>query len=568
MTRDKVLTVAESRNTNISGKVDDLVGHILFERFLIEVNLSDSSLGGDCVTYLAKDIKHFCRMVVLRVFSNPSTNASGRPGRVQDVYDVLMRLRHPNIEWILETGKLFDGRPYIVTTSTSGQTLEQILSGERRLVLDRVARIVESVAEALGAAHAKGILHGGVTPSNIVITPQEFEGEIVRLTSFGTDPCRSLSYRAPELMFDDGRPTPASDVYSLAAVAYKMLTGDVPFKASGREEMLELIVRGIQTRPSVLRTDLSAAAEAILLSALQYKAVRRPRDARAFGRDFADELRNSALRHVAAVKKTAEAPAVVFIDPVEVAVPATVPNERVFETRSSFSRKPAAAVSDRAITWSLIVLLLAGAVSIPIGQTILDEGHDQSAISSIVRKPADTRLPREIKYSIDGMGIKTPGSTASQSILQNSFTNSGEYRMTFEADSAGNAYVFSEAADEQGRTIYNLLYPLSKMNKGSAAIEPKQQVRTRASTINEAQGNEVIWLVWTAGKQDDLDAARQSAFASDGVVRGENDVQKVKHFLERNKNNKLDVRRDDADRQTVVNGSGDRIVYRIELGPG
>lgn len=575
MTADKVLT---EKNREISRLriPDDLVGHVLFERFLIERDLSHAAADGNCAVYLAKDLKHFCRKVVIKALSQPSAEPPGRPNAFQEVCDALMRLDHPNIEWILETGKLFDGRPYVVTTYTSGQSLEQILIGDRRLVLERVAHIVESVAEGLGAAHARGILHGDITPESIVVTPQEFEAENVRLTGFGSDSsvsrftnshleCESFFYTAPELMFEDGRATPASDIYSVAAVAYKMLTGDVPFEATDREEMLESIVRGIRTRPSVLRTDLPINAEAILLSALQYKAVMRPRDVRAFGLELANELREGGRYPMASKQTKVEIPTIVIADTTRDIEVETRSEEISRAPKRRFTQKATAIVSDKAIAWSLIILLLAGALSIPIGQTILEEGQKPSAVSSIIKKPADARLPREIKYSIEGQGIKNYGSSGSQPIPQNSFVNGGEYRMTFEADSPGNAYVLSEAADEQGRTIYNVLYPQSKVNGGSAALEPKQQVKTRAGTVTEPRGTEIVWLVWTVGKQDDLESARRSALEADGVVRSENDVQKVKHFLERNKNNKLDVRHDDADQQTILNGSGDRIVYRIEL---
>lgn len=580
MTTDKVLSAEENRQTSRVGTPDDLSGHVLFERFLIERDLLDPSSGGNFAVYIAKDLKHFCRKVVVKAIRQPSAERSGRPNAFQGVCDALMRLDHPNIEWILETGRLFDGRPYVVTTYTSGHSLGEMLSGDRRLVLDRVAHIVESVADALGAAHARGILHCDVTLANIVVTPQEYEAESVRLTNFGSawppDSGRSLFeetywesesplYTAPELMVEDGRATPASDIYSLAAVAYRMLTGKVPFKATDREEMLELIVKGVQKRPSDLRTDLPADAEAILLSALQYKPLMRPRDVRTFGLELASELRKGSHSGQATRPRKPEVPLIVYADTIreiEVEGAGEVP---LVEPKRRLARKAVTIVSDRAIAWSLIILLLAGALSIPIGQTLLDEGEKPAPISSIIQKPADTRLPREIRYSIEGQNVKNPASTASQPMPQNSFVTGGDYRMTFEADSLGNAYVFSEAVDEQGKTFYDVLYPLAKVNSGSAAIEPKQQAKTRPGTFVDGRNTAIVWLVWTAGKHDDLESATRTALEGDGVVRNENEIQKLKHFLERNKNFRLDINNDDANRQTVLKGSGDKIVHRIEL---
>ncbi len=556
---------------------DALVGHVLYERFLIEDDISDPAAGSNCVCYVAKDLRHFCRKVVVRTL-NPGTEWSVRSRSFQDICKVLMQLGHPNIEVILETGRLFDGRQYAVTAYTSAQSLRQATNGNRRLAVDRVARVVESVGEALGAAHTQKIIHGGVSPANIMITPPEQGAEGIRLVSFGTawpdDPgharfadmppqFESLLYTAPELMTDDGRATPASDIYSLAAVAWRMLTGEVPFKADGPDEMLELIAQGIRVRPSDLRTDLSADAEAILLSALQYKAAVRPRDARIFGRDLADALRGSVYQFKPTQKVQVEPPVKTAVEPKAESIVFVADEMPSDDSRKKVVARPPV-VSDRVITWSLIIFLLAGALSIPIVKTIRSEGQ-KPPVNSIVDRPAAARLPREIKYSIEGQNIRNGALTVSQPMPQNSFVKGGEYRIAFEADSAGNAYVFSEAVDEQGQAVYELLYPMQKVNGGAARVEPGQQVQTRTDTIGEERNTKIIWLVWTAGKQDDLEAARGAAIASDGVVLGDNELQKLKHFLERNKNNRLNLRNEGANNEIVLTGSGDRLVHRIEL---
>ncbi len=343
-----------------------------------------------------------------------------------------------------------------------------------------------------------------------------------------------------------------------------MLTGDVPFRGTDREEMLGLIALGVQARPSRLRTDLPLDAEALVLSALHFKAVMRPRDARAFGYDLAKALRKGEQRFLAPRTVRAEVPVPILTETTSEITPQPEVDERRVERKRAVVPKPPSIVSDRTITWSLIVLLLAAALSIPIVQTLFSSEQKTAAVSSIVNKPASSRLPRELKYAIVGQNIKNTASMESQPTLQTRFVNS-EYNMIFEADSAGNAYVFSEAGDENGRIAYNVLYPLAKVNNGSARIEPGQQAKTRPGIFFESRNPEIVWLVWTAGTQNDLESVRRSALEGDGVVRNENDVQKLRHFLERGKNFKLDMRKDEADQQTVLNGSGDKIVHRIEI---
>ena len=574
MTPEQVLPVAAGRETARSIAADAFVGRVLYERFLIEREMSDPASGGYS-SYLAKDLTHFCRKVVVRAVT--PTEQGGRSNAFQEICDTLMRLDHPNIEWILETGRLFDGRPYAVTTYTCGQTLTQILQGHRRLVLERAAHIIESLAEALGAAHSRKIIHGDVTPANIVITSREHEAESVRLANFGTawpaDPGRgrfadtnseSLFYTAPELMTDDGRATPASDIYSLAVVAYRMLTGDVPFLETDQEDMLESIVRGERDRHFNLRTDLPDEAKATIMSALQYKAAMRPRDVRVFGIDLANELRGRLTVRKIFSPAQADVPVPFFAEAAgEIAFKTPAAMSQQDEPKKRSLRNADATLSDRTITWSLVVLLLAAALSIPIFKTIFFDEQKTAAVASIVKKPADNRLPRELRYSVEGQSIKN--AAVPQPLVQTAFAAGTEYKMTFEADAAGNAYVFSEASDDQGRTIYNVLYPLPKVSGGSAHVEPKQKAKTRPGTFNGSRSAEIVWLVWTAGNQDDLESLRRAALAGDGVVRSENDVEKLKHFLERNKNFKLDLRKDDASQQMVLKGSGDKIVHRIEI---
>ncbi len=575
MISEKVLPAEENSQTSLLTSPVDLSGRVLYERFLIERDLSEPPMSDIVSSFLAKDLKDFCRRVILKTFRSPESSIQSNA--FQDICGTLIRLDHPNIEWILETGRLFDGSPYAVTTYTSGESLERILEGNRRLVLDRVANIVQSVAAALGSAHSRKILHADVAPWNIIISPGE-NGESVRLTNFGcmwpTDSkslkflqngsgSRSLYYTAPELMVEDGRSTVAADVYSLAVVAYEMLTGNVPFIADSRHEMLELIVKGMPAKPTGLRTDLSADAEAILLSAIQYKPLMRPRDVREFGIELANELRNRRSDKSIPRPVKEEKPAGVIDQPIIEIEVETQPAAAVAEPRRKRSPKTSI-VSDRAIAWALIALLLAGALSIPIGQTILDDGATPGVVGSIVNKSPGTSLPRQLRLSVQGSNVINAGGQRSQQRGNDVGIGDG-YGITFQADAGGSAYVFAEAADDNGRTVYNILYPLTRVNGGSAQIEANHEAKTRPGSFSDTRKPEIVWLVWTAGKHDDLEAARQSAFEADGFVRSENDVQKVKHFLERGKNNRLDVRRDETDGQTIVSGSGDRIVYRIEL---
>ncbi|HVR76958.1 MAG TPA: serine/threonine-protein kinase [Acidimicrobiia bacterium] len=158
-------------------------------------------------------------------------------------------LNHPGIVTIYDTG-VDEAGPYIVMELIEGETLAARMADEAPLGVARVAAIVSGAAAALDHAHAHGVVHRDVKPSNLIVGG---DGG-VRLTDFGIaqameDPTLvtdsgevmgTLAYMPPEVL--TGAPaTPASDVYSLGAVAYEMLTGRQPFQADNIAALLTRI---------------------------------------------------------------------------------------------------------------------------------------------------------------------------------------------------------------------------------------------------------------------------------------------------------------------------------------
>src|SRR6266571_505820 len=143
------------------------------------------------------------------------------------------RLSHPHIVPIHSVGEGPDGLVYFVMAYVDGESLAAKLKRRGRLPPDESRRIIQETADALGAAHALGIIHRDVKPDNILL--EGSRGRVV-VTDFGIAKALSSTtgpahYMSPEQAAGDREIDGRSDIYSLGVVAYQTLTGELPFHA-------------------------------------------------------------------------------------------------------------------------------------------------------------------------------------------------------------------------------------------------------------------------------------------------------------------------------------------------
>ncbi|MFQ3672789.1 MAG: serine/threonine-protein kinase [Aggregatilineales bacterium] len=198
-------------------------------------------------------------------------------------------LKHPNICQMLGSG-LHQGAPYIIMEYVEGEELEDVLEVRGVLTLEETRLIIRDIAAALDYLHEHNILHCDVKPRNIIL--QDVRAV---LTDFGT--ARMLSgtqstghlllttpdYTAPEQLREDGHPSPATDVYSLGVVAYRMLVGQKPFEGSLRQKMLA-IVHTPARDPRDLNSAIPRPTAEAILRALDKDPARRFATASEFAR--------------------------------------------------------------------------------------------------------------------------------------------------------------------------------------------------------------------------------------------------------------------------------------------
>lgn len=289
------------------GGLWDLTGTLLDGRYLVESQLGRGGLG---VVYLARDTKLMDKRVVVKILieqlGNDDDTADWVRRKFREEIEALARIDHPGVVGVMHAGDLPDGRPFIVMQYIEGGNLRSLMK-HGPMGFARAASILRQVGHAIGSAHGRGIIHRDLKPENIMLQSLEGGEEYVRLIDFGiatvhdsqaaagatsTRVAGTVYYMAPEQL--EGKPSPASDIFAIAVLAYEMLTGSRPFNPKSPYEVLETLRAGVRTRPSELRPGLPAEAEEIILRALSFDERARPAGAREFVDGLARALGGAA----------------------------------------------------------------------------------------------------------------------------------------------------------------------------------------------------------------------------------------------------------------------------------
>jgi hypothetical protein len=244
--------------------------------------------GGSGVVHLAyqKELKRFVALKLLRGTEDVETAQ-----RFAAEAQLAARLRHPNIVSVYEIGK-HHNVSYIALEYVEGSSLDQ----RGRLPVRRAAQIIRDVAAAIHAAHEWGVIHRDLKPQNIlldlkdrpVVTDFGLAREVAATRDVtehgivvGTPAYMSVEQATGERALD-GR----SDVASLGAVFYELITGRQPYRGRSPVDIALAVINQTPTRPRDLAPDVSPALEAICMKAMAKRREERYLTARAFAEDL------------------------------------------------------------------------------------------------------------------------------------------------------------------------------------------------------------------------------------------------------------------------------------------
>ena len=259
--------------------------------------LSELGRGAMGVVYKARD-PQIDRLVALKTISlwgqEPDEEKEFRL-RFMNEAQAAGRLNHSGIVSVFDVGEDPENHdPYIVLEHVSGESLNRILSRERKLPLERALKLAEEIADALDYAHAQGVIHRDIKPANILITQDghakiaDFGIAKLNLAHF-TIPGRVVgtpAYMAPEQLSGeavDGR----SDLFSLGVILYAMVTGHSPFQGNSATTVCFKVANRDPIAASALDMTLPPQLDAVISRAM----AKDPKERYQRGSDFADDLR-------------------------------------------------------------------------------------------------------------------------------------------------------------------------------------------------------------------------------------------------------------------------------------
>jgi eukaryotic-like serine/threonine-protein kinase len=244
-----------------------LLGTTLNGRYLLEARIGS---GGMSTVYRALDTT-LQRQVAIKLMNREITTDSDQLERFRREARAVAQLSHPHIVGVIDAGE-DDGRPYIVFEYIEGETLKDRIRRLGRLPIAEAVAYAIEIARALGAAHARHIVHRDVKPQNVLI---DEEGR-AKVTDFGIARMRdeegltadgrvlgTTDYVSPEQALGQAV-TGQSDLYSLGIVLYEMLTGEVPFKGESQVAVAMKHVREQLPDVQRKRPEISAALAAVI----------------------------------------------------------------------------------------------------------------------------------------------------------------------------------------------------------------------------------------------------------------------------------------------------------------
>jgi serine/threonine-protein kinase len=276
----------------VSDYLHDRLVAAVGDHYLIE---SELGRGGMAAVFGALDLRLNRRVAIKVLPPEHAFNASVRSRFIREA-QMAARLTHPNIVPIYTVDER-DGLVYFIMALVDGQSLAKRLHLEGALPIEDVRTIIGSVADALDYAHKQGVIHRDIKPDNILVDKAtkrpmvtdfgiaRAAAEEQRLTVTGMA-VGTPAYMSPEQAMGEREVDTRSDIYSLGVVAFQMLAGETPFKATNTPAML---MKHVSEPPPPLRGRRPDVPSGMVY-AIERALAKRPEDRWRSAAEFRDAI--------------------------------------------------------------------------------------------------------------------------------------------------------------------------------------------------------------------------------------------------------------------------------------
>ncbi len=255
------------------------VGQLYGDRYRLQLRIA---IGGMGEVWQAED-ELILRQVAIKILKEEYLSDPNFLERFRTEAKSAALVEHEGIANVYDYGE-DSNSAFLVMELVPGESLSRLLEREKKLDETKVLDIIAQTSRALGAAHARGLVHRDIKPGNLLITP---DGK-VKITDFGIarvgdqvpltktgQVMGTVQYLAPEQA--TGKPsTPATDLYSLGVVAYEALSGKRPFTG---ENQMAIAMAHINEMPPALPDSIDPRVQNLVLSCLAKKPNQRPESA-------------------------------------------------------------------------------------------------------------------------------------------------------------------------------------------------------------------------------------------------------------------------------------------------
>jgi serine/threonine-protein kinase len=256
-------------------------------------------VGGMATVYLARDVKHD-RLVALKVLK-PELGAVLGIDRFLAEIKVTAKLQHPNLLPLFDSGEA-GGNLFYVMPYVEGETLRRRIDREKQIPVEQAVHIATSIAGALDYAHRHGVVHRDLKPENILLHDGQpliadfgialaiSNAAGARMTQTGLS-LGTPQYMSPEQATADRQIDGRTDIYSLGAVTYEMLTGEPPHTGTTAQAVIAKLMTEEPRAVSTLRRAVPPHVDAAVRRALE----KLPADRFGTAREFADALNGKTV---------------------------------------------------------------------------------------------------------------------------------------------------------------------------------------------------------------------------------------------------------------------------------